>query len=563
VADRLRDEARGSEDPHVLSPAEVRSPRHPAARPGSEWGEIGKSCGVPAPRNVLFITLDQWRGDCLSALGHPVLETPTLDALARRGVLFANHWANAAPCGPSRACLYTGTYQHRNRSILNGTPLDARFTNVALLAREAGYDPVLFGYTDTSVDPRTVPAGDPRLFSYEGVLPGFRAVIEDPWEKGSPAWGRWLAARGVDVPVNPHDLYEPIEGYPGAEAHGATWAPARFPAELSQTSFVRQSVVEWLEQNGDAPFFVHASFIRPHPPRRNPVGYHDLYDAEAVAPFVGCATREEEGAIHPLGAFSVGSSQVGAPQDERDRRQVRATYYGAQREVDDGLAPLFEYLAQSGLAESTLVVLTSDHGEMGGDHWLLEKLGFWDESYHVPLIVVDPRSVADGARGTIVDAVTESVDVLPTICDFMGVDVPGQADGWSLHPFLRGEPAPAHWRDTAHFEWSFSDPVHLLAENAFGIPMSHCALAVSRGPRYKYVQFAADAALLPPLLFDLSRDPEQRHNLLADPGPGVGDAAWAATSELLQWRMRTAERTLSGSFLHPERGLVEARDTWR
>ena len=98
---------------------------------------------------------------------------------------------------------------------------------------------------------------------------------------------------------------------------------------------------------------------------------------------------------------------------------------------------------------------------------------------------------------------TESVDVLPTICDFMGVEVPLQADGWSLDPFLRGEPAPAHWRDTAHFEWSFSDPVNLLAERAFGIPMSHCALAVSRGPRYKYVQFAADAALLPPLLFDL------------------------------------------------------------
>ena len=163
----------------------------------------------------------------------------------------------------------------------------------------------------------------------------------------------------------------------------------------------------------------------------------------------------------------------------------------------------------------------------------------------------------------IVEAVTESVDVLPTICDFMGVEVPRQADGWSLDPFLRGEPAPPHWRDTAHFEWSFSDPVNLLAEQAFGIPMSHCALAVSRGPRYKYVQFAADAALLPPLLFDLSRDPEQTHNLLAEQGAGVGDAAWAATRELLQWQMRTAEQTLSGSFLDPERGLVEARDTWR
>jgi arylsulfatase A-like enzyme len=208
-------------------------------------------------------------------------------------------------------------------------------------------------------------------------------------------------------------------------------------------------------------------------------------------------------------------------------------------------------------------VLTSDHGEMGGDHWLLEKLGFWDESYHVPLIVVDPRPEAEGSRGKIVHAVTESVDVLPTICDFMGVEVPLQADGWSLEPFLRGERAPEHWRDTAHFEWSFSNPVNQLAEQGFGIPMSHCALAVSRGPRYKYVQFAADATLMPPLLFDLERDPEQRHNLLVEEAPGVATAAWESTRELLQWQMRTAERTLSSAFLDPERGLVEARDTWR
>ncbi|HET9060982.1 MAG TPA: sulfatase-like hydrolase/transferase, partial [Acidimicrobiales bacterium] len=86
-------------------------------------------------RNVLFITVDQWRGDCLSALGHPLVRTPNLDAVARNGVLFANHWANAAPCGPSRACLYTGMYMQNHRSVMNGTPLDARFTNIALEAR--------------------------------------------------------------------------------------------------------------------------------------------------------------------------------------------------------------------------------------------------------------------------------------------------------------------------------------------------------------------------------------------------------------------------------------------
>ena len=194
--------------------------------------------------NVLFITVDQWRGDCLSALGHPVVETPALDGLAATGVLFANHWANAAPCGPSARRLYTGTYLHHHRSILNGTPLDARFTNVALVARQLGYDPVLFGYTDTSVDPRG--RCQPMIrasFSYEGVLPGFRPELLDPWEQGEPGVGPLAGRRGVDVPANPHDLYLPEEGYPGADAHGSTWAPATvFGRGDSQSAFVVEQV---------------------------------------------------------------------------------------------------------------------------------------------------------------------------------------------------------------------------------------------------------------------------------------------------------------------------------
>jgi arylsulfatase A-like enzyme len=180
-------------------------------------------------RNVLFITVDQWRGDSLSCMGHPVVETPNIDALAAGGVLFANHWANAAPCGPSRACLYTGMYMQNHRSVMNGTPLDARFTNIALEARRAGYDPVLFGYTDTSVDPRTVPAGDPRTFTYEGVLPGFNPIVNDPLEGGALEWGKWLADHGIDVPSDPGSLYEPDTGYPGADEHASTWAPYQVP----------------------------------------------------------------------------------------------------------------------------------------------------------------------------------------------------------------------------------------------------------------------------------------------------------------------------------------------
>ncbi|MFT5013793.1 MAG: arylsulfatase A-like enzyme, partial [Dinoroseobacter sp.] len=97
--------------------------------------------------NLLLITADQWRGDCLSAVNHPVVKTPNLDRIAAEGILFTNHYANAVPCGPSRACLHTGMYLHNHRSATNGTPLDSRFTNWAKELRQKGYDPVLFGYT--------------------------------------------------------------------------------------------------------------------------------------------------------------------------------------------------------------------------------------------------------------------------------------------------------------------------------------------------------------------------------------------------------------------------------
>lgn len=509
-------------------------------------------------RNVLLITVDQWRGDCLSCADHPLVRTPTLDRLAAGGVRFANHWANAAPCGPSRACLYTGMYMQNHRSVINGTPLDARFTNVALEARKAGYDPVLFGYTDTSIDPRTVPVGDPRTMTYEGVLPGFRAIVNDPWEQGGLEWGKWLAEHGVDVPSVPTDLYQPDTSYPGAADHASYWAPARFPAELSETAFMTEKATEWLALNGDKPFFAHVSYVRPHPPRRNPAGYHDLYDEQDMGPFAGFASPGQESAFHPLNAMLVAYPLTAAPLDERERRQLRATYYGAQVEVDDQLSRLLGTLDELGLRSETLVVLTSDHGEMGGDHWLVEKCGYWDESFHVPLIISDPTPAAAGSRGLVVDDPTESVDVAATILDWLGLPRPAQFDGWPLTSFLHQGQAPDHWRTAAHWEWDFRHPQAKGAETYLGIPSEHCNLAVLRTSEAKYVQFAADAGVLPPILFDLAAD--SGHTL--DVGPQRTDQALAMAQELLRWRMRNMERTLSNCFLAPGRGPLWSQDRW-
>lgn len=113
--------------------------------------------------NLLFITADQWRGDALSALGHPVVTTPNLDALAREGVLFAAHYANTSPCSPSRASLYTGLYQHNHRVVSNGTPLADRHTNWAREIAKAGREPWLIGYTDQTPDPAGLSPDDAHL----------------------------------------------------------------------------------------------------------------------------------------------------------------------------------------------------------------------------------------------------------------------------------------------------------------------------------------------------------------------------------------------------------------
>ena len=186
--------------------------------------------------NVLLVTADQWRGDCLSCLGHPVVRTPNLDRLAADGVLFTRHYAQATPCGPSRASLHTGLYALNHRSITNGTPLDARHKTLASVTRAAGLDPVLFGYTDTSADPRTLPADSPWLRTYEGMAPGFRAELRLP--EAEEAYLDHLAERGYG-----RRSYEEVYG-------GGFLAPAPFRAEDSVTAFLADWFLGWLGPAG-------------------------------------------------------------------------------------------------------------------------------------------------------------------------------------------------------------------------------------------------------------------------------------------------------------------------
>ena len=182
------------------------------------------------------------------------------------------------------------------------------------------------------------------------------------------------------------------------------------------------------------------------------------------------------------------------------------------------------------------------------------KTGYFDQSYHIPLIVRDPRASADATRGRTVDAFTENVDIMPTMLDWLGVGVPHACDGRSLIPFLISSAAPADWRSEAHWEFDFRDPDRRRAERALGIPLHACTLNVIRGDRYKYVHFAA----LPPLLFDLHEDPEELHNRADGSGVSAGRARVRAKDAVVADAARRSDVDASGGDAGRRRGAARA-----
>ena len=416
----------------------------------------------PRP-NILFITADQWRGDCLGLMGHPMVKTPTLDALAKEAVVFENHIAPCAPCSPARASLYTGLYQMNHRVVTNGTPLDARFDNIALAARRAGYRPTLFGYSDTTHDPRGRDPQDPDLQSYEEVLTGFE--LRQPLREDDRAWRAWLVGRGY-----PHALEDDPHAVAPAPDGGVSLSPPGYGAEETQTAFLVDRLLDWHAEQGPAPWFAHVSFLRPHPPFVVPEPYASMFAPEdaptpipigqALSDFVE-ATR----ALTPAAAFQPGLTGSVADLRPEDFARIRAIYYGMIAEVDAQLGRLFASLKLRGGWDDTLVIFTSDHGEMLGDHGLLGKGGPFVESQHIPLIIKGTNGVAGREPGF-----TSAADVFPTLVDLWDVQTRHVPNGASLRPAL--VEGASVGRDWAIWEFDFR---HALA-------VSHPGLQ-SRTPR--------------------------------------------------------------------------------
>jgi len=504
---------------------------------------------MPA-RKILLIIADQLRADCVDGALENHVNLPNIAALRREAVTFRRHFSVTSPCGPARASLLTGLYAMNHRSVRNGTPLSASHTNLALELRKSGFEPLLFGYTDTSQDPRTVPLNDPRLRSYEEVLPGFREVVEMRFEESFP-WRAELRRNGYHLPDYSR-VFVPVSPDPARPARPDD--PAFYRAEDSDTAFLTNVFLREMAVRTEKNWCAALTYIRPHPPWVAPAPYNHMYHgAELPEPACRPGVDTEE-ALHPFFAANRRRPPIeslvrgcdGQLDEARvsDVQMLRALYLGLATELDAHIGRVIAFLKETGQYDDTLIVFTADHGEMLGDHHMWGKQQVFDPAYHVPLIIRDPAHPE--RHGTSVAALSESTDVTPTILDLAGRRVPPAMDGRSLGGFLAGAP-PQDWKDCIQMELDFGEPSTptpiQIAEN---IPLDSANLAILREARFKLIHFNGG---LPPLLYDLQSDPHEFDNLAADPAHQA--TLLRMTQKLLSHRMSHADRGLSEMEVTP------------
>ena len=514
-------------------------------------------------RNILFIMYDQLRYDYLSCAGHPHLKTPHFDRVASHGVRFSRCYVQSPVCGASRMSFYTGRYVHSHGAAWNNYPLKVGELTMGDHLRDCGMDAWLVGKTHMKVDAK----GLARLgISAESVI-GAR-VAECGFDIHLRDDGLWGVGPdgSYDSRPSPYNTYLKGKQYPGDNpwqdyanagveddmeiASGwllkHTDKPANIREEDSETPWLTRCGIEFIEkQNPDKPWLCHLSFIKPHWPYIVPKPYHDMYNESHLLPVVRNESEKQD--AHPVYQSYFQNAIAKAICAPGIREKVIPAYMGLVKQCDDQLGVLLDYLETSGRMQDTMIVLTSDHGDYLGDHWLGEKDLFHECSVKVPLIIYDPSDSANATRGSVCDELVESIDLTATFIETAGGAVPDHiVEGKSLIPFLHNH-TPVQWRDYAVSEYDYSATPQAMKLN---LEPRDARLFMVADKRWKFMH--ADGGFRP-MLFDLENDPDELNDL--GDSDEHEDILSLMYERLSQWARRPSQRTTtSDETIHNMRG---------
>lgn len=420
----------------------------------------------PAPKrpNVVFLMPDQLRAAALSYMGNPDVRTPNIDRLASESVVLPNTFANTPVCGPARANILTGRYAHCNGMVANDLRLRESEPTLSRVIRDAGYRTGFIGKWHLDGGPR---------------LPGF--VPPGPRRHG---FEFWAANECSHAHFNTQYFRDTPQAFPIGKFEPEVWT------DLG---------IEFLRNQRDSaqPFFLTIQVGPPHDPYKAPPEYRRLYDPAK------------------LKMLPNWQAKPGAPGP-----QQIAEYYGMVTAVDDQVGRFLKALDESGLAEDTIVLFSSDHGDMLGSQGQRLKRKPWEESIHVPGLLRYPRKLRPGRNGTFFT----HVDFAPTLLGLCGIAAPDTMQGADLSSVLTGK------RRTKAPESAFFQ--------IFGPYKGDGTEAGWRGvrtERYMYARYESR----PWVLYDLKRDPYETRNLVSDPvsKPLLEDM----DQRLTKWMERTGD----------------------
>jgi len=487
---------------------------------------------MTAQRNILFIMFDQLRFDYLSCSGHPHLQTPHIDKIASQGVRFSRCYVQSPICGASRMCFYTGRYVQSHGASWNNFPLKVGEQTLGDHLRAVGMDSWLVGKTHMAVDSE----GMDRLgLSADSVIGarisecGFDIFVRDDglnaegpdgaYSTNSQAYNDYLKSKQYPGNNPWHDYAN--SGVEDDMSIASGWLlkhaskPANIREEDSETPWLTREAIRFLDEKqkeNAGPWQCHLSYIKPHWPYIVPDPYHSMYGPEHVLPVV--RSDEEREDPHPVYEAYFNNAIASAISTPGVRDTVVPAYMGLIKQCDDQLGLLFEHLEKTGQMDNTVIVITSDHGDYMGDHWLGEKDLFHECSVKVPLIIYDPSSDADNTRGTVCDELVESIDLAATFIEMAGGEVPDHiVEGKSLMPFLTGELngesdlKTLNWREYVISEFDYSATPMAVR---LGVEPRDARLFMVADKRWKFMH--AEGGFRP-MLFDMKADPDELEDL--------------------------------------------------